>query len=117
MLGFSVRWPSRDDLSSPSMSQEHFVDFCRHLSSDEELAGQIEQLQAASEVVALADEFGFVFTELEMQLSSRALAEQTDQELSEFDLTQLSGGFARPSAGLLQAGAAVFRLGRKRRWW
>jgi predicted ribosomally synthesized peptide with nif11-like leader len=99
------------------MSQEHFVDFCRHMSSDEELAGQIEQLQAASDVVALADGLGFVFTELEMQLSSRALAERTDQELSEFELTQLSGGCAGPSAGLLQAGASVFRLGRKQRWW
>ncbi len=87
------------------------------MSSDEELAGQIEQLQAASEVVALADGLGFVFTEFEMQLSSRALAERTDQELSEFELTQLSGGCAGPSAGLLQAGADVFRLGRKRRWW
>jgi predicted ribosomally synthesized peptide with nif11-like leader len=105
-------------LLSPS-SQEIFVDFCTKVSEDEDLAKQLEAVKTPADIVALGAQSGFAFSEADIKEGSQELAEQSERELSEDELTSVSGGklsFPRVIA-VIGVGKAIYDLGKAFRWW
>ena len=99
------------------MTKQIFVDFCTKVSEDEDLAKQLEAVNTPADIVALGAQSGFAFSEADIKDGSQELAEQSERELTEGELTSVSGGFIGTIIGAIEVGVAVYKLGKKRNWW
>ena len=99
------------------MAKQAFLDFCNKIAEDDNLGKKVQAAQSPSEIVALGAQYGYVFSENDAQQSSRELAEESECELSEHELSMVSGGRDPRGIGVIRAGLLIYKLGRKLRWW
>ena len=99
------------------MTKQIFVDFCTKVSEDEDLAKQLEAVKTPADIVALGAQSGFAFSEADIKEGSQELAEQSERELTEGELTSVSGGSIMPVFGAINVGVMIYKLGKKNRWW
>jgi predicted ribosomally synthesized peptide with nif11-like leader len=76
------------------MSKQAFINFCTKAAESDDLAKKIEAAQTPADIVALGAESGFVFSEADAKEGSQELSEQGERELSEGELTSVSGGLS-----------------------
>ena len=101
------------------MTKQIFVDFCTKVSEDEDLAKQLEAVNTPADIVALGAQSGFAFSEADIKDGSQELAEQSERELTEGELTSVSGGklsFDRIIA-VVKVGKSIYDLGKVFHWW
>jgi predicted ribosomally synthesized peptide with nif11-like leader len=95
------------------MASQAFIDFCGKAADDADLAKKIEAAQTPADIIALGAASGFVFTEEELKQGAQSAAEQEDRELSEGELTAVSGGWFFKA---VKIGFKIYKFGRGR-WW
>lgn len=71
------------------MSQESVKAFYQVLENDQELQERIKAVNNSADIVRIASEKGYVFTEQELEIAAQAL---TNEELSEKQLEAVAGG-------------------------
>lgn len=96
------------------MASQAFIDFCGKAAEDADLAKKIEAAQTPADIIALGAASGFVFSEEELKQGAQSASEQEERELSEGELTAVSGGWFFKA---IKIGFAIFRGGRKAGWW
>jgi predicted ribosomally synthesized peptide with nif11-like leader len=96
------------------MASQAFIDFCGKAADDADLAKKIEAVQTPADLIALGAASGFVFSEEELKQGAQSAAEQEERELSEGELTAVSGGWFFSA---LKLGWRIFQLGKKAKWW
>jgi predicted ribosomally synthesized peptide with nif11-like leader len=74
------------------MSQEAVKNFYKLLQSDQELQKQVKIANSSSDIVQIATEKGYVFTEQEFETAMQEAV--LNVELSEKQLESVTGGFA-----------------------
>lgn len=99
------------------MTSQAFVDFCAKVSGDAELEKLIEAAQTPADIIALGSQSGFVFSEQDLKEGAQAAAERSERELSEDELTTVSGGWFMVALTVIDVGVSVFKLGKKKKWW
>ena len=95
------------------MASQAFIDFCGKAADDADLAKKIEAAQTPADIIALGAASGFVFSEEELKEGANSAAEQEDRELSEGELTAVSGGWFFKA---VRIGFQIYKFGRGR-WW
>jgi predicted ribosomally synthesized peptide with nif11-like leader len=95
------------------MASQAFIDFCGKAADDADLAKKIEAAQTPADIIALGAASGFVFTEEELKQGAQSAAEQEERELSEGELTAVSGGWFFKA---IKVGFMIYKFG-KGRWW
>jgi predicted ribosomally synthesized peptide with nif11-like leader len=99
------------------MSTQAFKDFCAKASENPELEAQVTQVDALNKIVELGAANGFSFSEEDVKNGATELNEMEEQELSEEQLTSVSGGFLGAVIGAIRVGVAVYKVGKRFRWW
>jgi len=99
------------------MSTQAFIDFCSKASENPELEAQITNADALNNIVELGAANGFTFSEEDVKTGATKLNEMEEQELSEEQLTSVSGGFLQAIIGAIQVGVMVYNAGKKAKWW
>jgi len=99
------------------MSTQAFIDFCAKASENPELEAQITNADALNNIVELGAANGFTFSEEDVKTGATKLNEMEEQELSEEQLTSVSGGFLQAIIGAIQVGVMVYNAGKKAKWW
>lgn len=93
----------------PTMSKQAFLDFCNKAAESDDLAKKIEAAQTPADIVALGAQSGFAFSEADAKEGSQELSEQSERELSEDELTSVSGGSSK-FRQIIKIGIAILRL-------
>lgn len=99
------------------MSKQTFIDFCTKASEDSALEQQLSSADAVNKIVALGAANGFTFTEEDVKNGAQELAEASEKELSEDQLTSVSGGFLGAVIGAVKVGYGIYKTGKKFGWW
>jgi predicted ribosomally synthesized peptide with nif11-like leader len=99
------------------MSTQAFIDFCSKASENPEIEAQITNADALNNIVELGAANGFTFSEEDVKTGATKLNEMEEQELSEEQLTSVSGGFIGAIIGAIRVGVAVYKIGKKAKWW
>jgi predicted ribosomally synthesized peptide with nif11-like leader len=99
------------------MSTQAFIDFCAKASENPELEAQITNVDALNNIVELGAANGFTFSEEDVKNGATKLNEMDEQELSEEQLTSVSGGFLGAVIGAIKVGIFVYKMGKKAKWW
>jgi predicted ribosomally synthesized peptide with nif11-like leader len=99
------------------MTHQAFVDFCAKVAQNADLRKKIDTAESPTDIVQLGAQSGFVFSEKDVRDGSQELAEQSEIELSEDQLSSLSGGDFGAVIGVIKVGLQIYLIGKKYRHW
>jgi len=95
------------------MSTQAFIDFCAKAGENPELEAQIHNVDALNNIVELGAANGFTFSEEDVKNGATKLSEMDGQELSEEQLTSVSGGFVFALIAAIKIGLFIHSVVKK----